>query len=123
MSNWIFVVTRQREDDTWVEARQIFETRMKDAFWGLRERTPNGSALKAGDRVVFYIGIPEPNFAGTAILQTASIEVSEKEKQRVSHGRGLLAVDYGVWLTDVQVWDKSIPAQDMIASLSFIENV
>lgn len=123
MSNWIFVVTKQRENDNWIPAREIFQTRMRDAFWGLGERTPNRSALNAGDRVVFYVGIPDPCFAGTAILETASYQLEEQEKQRFSHGRELFTADYGVRLTDIQVWDRSILAQDVIASLSFVENV
>lgn len=123
MSNWIFVVTKQRENDNWVPAREIFRVRMEDAFWGLGERTPNRSALAAGDRVVFYVGIPDPCFAGIATLKTGSYQLSEREKQQLSHGRELFMAGYGVRLTDIQVWDKPIPAQDVIASLGFVENV
>ncbi|MDH3456268.1 MAG: hypothetical protein OER90_05450 [Gemmatimonadota bacterium] len=42
MSNWIFVVTRQRDGDAWVPARETFDTRMRDAFWA----TPPNKAVQ-----------------------------------------------------------------------------
>lgn len=76
MNNWIFVVTNQKDDDQPLTARQIYETRMKDKFWGLGERTPNRKNLESGDRVVFYLGIPEIVFAGIAVLASSSFKLT-----------------------------------------------
>ncbi|MBU1276765.1 MAG: DUF1016 family protein [Proteobacteria bacterium] len=122
MSNWIFIVTKQQVAGAWITAREIFETRIGDAFWGLGERTPNRKSLKAGDRVVFYVGIPGTCFAGSATLSTASYKLGEQEKLKLSHGKQLYIADFGVKLTDIHIWEQSIPAQNMIDSLSFIEN-
>ncbi len=37
MNNWIFVLTNQKVDDKVFRARDVFEIRMKDGFWGIAE--------------------------------------------------------------------------------------
>lgn len=87
MKNWIFIVTRQKEKDKWVEAREIFETRMQDKFWGLAERTRNRKNLGHGDRVVFYVGNPDASFVGTAVLASESLRLDSREREGLSHGK------------------------------------
>lgn len=123
MSNWIFIVTKQKEDGNWVLAREIFESRMRDAFWGLSERTPNRQSLSTGDRIVFYVGIPEPMFAGSATLATPSFKLRDEERLDLSHNREIFTTEYGVRLSKINIWGQPIRAQDIIASLSFVENV
>ncbi len=68
MNYWIFVVTNSDE----LVAQEIYQIRMKDCFWGLEERTPNRKNLAKGDKVVFYIGLPDKSLAGTATLASGN---------------------------------------------------
>ena len=122
MKNWIFVVTRQKEKDKWVEAREIFEIRMKDKFWGLAARTPNRKNLKGGDRVVFYVGKPDASFVGTAVLASESLRLDSRECEGLSHGKEVFTTDYGVKLTAIEKFDIEISAKSVADLLSFIEN-
>jgi len=123
MNNWIFVVTRQKDDGNWIQAREIFEIRMRDDFWGLNESTPNRKALAEGDRVVFYVGTREKKFAGSATLASPCYELDHEERLQLSHDRELFTADYGVRLLNTQIWDKPISAHDIIKSLSFVVNL
>ena len=122
MNRWLFVVTARKEKGHSVSAREIFETRMRDKFWGLGKRTPNRESLAAGDRVVFYVGIPEAAFAGSATLSAASFRLRDDESRHFSHNREVFSTDFGVRLSDVDVWRNPIPAKEVVASLSFVEN-
>ncbi len=117
------MVTNQKENGNSVPAREIFETRMRDAFWGIGERTPNRQSLDAGDRVIFYVGIPEAVFAGSATLATSIFRLQYEERLRFSHDRKIFKADYGVRLSGVHIWNNPIKAQGKITSLSFVENV
>jgi predicted RNA-binding protein len=119
MSNWIFVVTSQGPNHT---GRDIYRLRMEDQFWGLGERTPNRRNLKEGDRVVFYVGLPEKVFAGTAQLASDSYRLTAEEASRYSHGRPHLKDEYGVRLSDIESWEEPRPVEPLAPALDFIEN-
>lgn len=122
MKNWIFVVTNQKVGEEWVLAREIYETRLSDSFWGLSERTPNRRNLEGGDRVVFYVGHPECVFAGTATLASGSYALTEEDREAFSHGRELFRTNHGVRLADIENWPDPIPAKELVPALTFIEN-
>jgi hypothetical protein len=119
---WIFTVTTQRSDGRVFSAQEILGQRMKDGFWGLGERTPNRKNVQKGDRVVFYLGNPVKAFGASACLATSSFELSEQEKQEVSHGLNLYRPPYGVRLEQIKVWEKLRSIEELIPELSFIEN-
>jgi hypothetical protein len=54
MSYWIFTVAPNKSDSEPCTARQIYERRMQDHFWGLGEKTANRKNVRQGDQVVFY---------------------------------------------------------------------
>jgi len=96
--------------------------RMQDSFWGLAERTPNRGNLQAGDRIVFYLGVPERVFAGTAIAATPSFELSQPERERISHGNPLFDTEHGIKLSDIVTWETPKLVPDLLDELDFIEN-
>ncbi len=119
MSNWIFVVTARGPNLT---GRDIYHLRMEDRFWGLGERTPNRRNLKEGDRVVFYVGLPEKAFAGTARLASDSYRLTVEEVSQYSHDQPHLDAEYGVQLSDIESWEEPRPVEPLASALDFIEN-
>jgi len=122
MNYWIFIVTSHRVDAELLAGEDIFRQRMNDKFWGLAEKTPNRTALEAGDQVVYYIGNPTKAFAGTAILAGPSFKLTEEQREGLSHGRSFYRAEYGVSLDGIQVWEKRSPVEDYVPHLRFIEN-
>jgi predicted RNA-binding protein len=122
MSYWTFIVTQRKTDEGIYEAEKILEQRLGDKFWGLGERTPNRRHLKAGDRIVFYVGTPKRIFAATATLATGSFTLSKKEKEQFSHGKPFYRTDYGVKLENIEVWEHPRSVMDLVPILNFIEN-
>lgn len=51
---WIFIVTDHTEMN--LSAENIYETRMRDKFWGLNQHTPFRAALRKGDKIIFSKG-------------------------------------------------------------------
>ena len=96
---------------------------MQDSFWGLAARPPNRSNLQPGDRVVFYWGIPERVFAGTAIVDSPSYQLSEPERERVSHNNSpVFDTESGIRLRDIEVWAEPQFVPERVEALHFIEN-
>lgn len=122
MKYWVFIVTNRKDNAEIITGREILETRIGDEFWGLRERTPNRKALEAGDKVVFYEGNPTKSFVASATLKSSSFKLSEDERTQFSHKRALFTTEYGVYLEKIQRFDNPIPAEQVVDSLSFIEN-
>lgn len=122
MNYWVFIVTQQKDNGRIVQGRQILETRLADAFWGLGERTPNRKKLAAGDRIVFYEGNPTKSFMASATLDSGAFNLTFEEQQRYSHGRELYIAEYGVRLANIDLYETPIPAERLVDSLAFIEN-
>lgn len=120
MGYWIFTVTTHKDEN--LTAEEIFNQRMKDCFWGLGERTPNRKNLSEGDRVVYYVGMPRKVFAGTATLASSSFELDNSQKKQYGHGKEFYISDYGVLLTDIEIWHKPKSVEELVPHLKFIEN-
>ncbi len=123
MNYWVFIVTDQQENGQNYSAREVFEQRMKDRFWGLDERTPNRNNVAPGDQIIFYLGNPEKSFGGTAVLKSASITPSPTERETLSHHtQKVYQFDYGVWLDQIKIWETPRFVPDLVDQLDFIEN-
>lgn len=122
MNNWIFTVTKHKLNEGNLTAKEIFNQRMTDSFWGLGEKTPNRKHLKKGDKIIFYIGSPECSFAGIATLKTDSFELNEEQKAQFGHGNSFYTSDYGVSLEDINIWNKEKSVKELLPNLDFIEN-
>ncbi len=122
MGYWIFTVTGHKLEDESYLPEDILRQRLQDKFWGLGEKTPNRCSLQEGDFVVFYLGLPHKVFAATATLASDSYQLSEDERDAVSHGTKFYRAQYGVRLTDVQIWPERRRVEDLVPFLRFIEN-
>jgi hypothetical protein len=122
MNNWIFTVTQHKVDGELFIADDILNQRITDQFWGLGEKTPNRRSLHKGDRVVFYVGLPRKVFAASASLASDSFQLTNEQKEQFCHGKKFYYTDYGVFLTDIQIWKTPHLVEDLIPNLKFIEN-
>lgn len=122
MNYWIFNAAPYSSDGESYTARQIYERRMQDKFWGLGTRTQNRRNVRKGDQVVFYIARPEQVFAGTARLASDSFDLNPKEQASLSHGSAFFTTEHGVWLEVIETWEQSRPMAAMASSLKFIKN-
>jgi hypothetical protein len=122
MNYWIFTVAPRVTDSESLTARQIYEQRMKDQFWGLGERTPHRKSVRKGDQVVFYIARPESAFSGVARLASDSFQLSPAQKESFSHGSEFFTADYGVSLEAIDVWETTRPVSELAVHLDLIEN-
>lgn len=122
MNYWIFTAAPHSSDSESYTARQIYERRMEDRFWGLGARTPYRKAVRKGDQVVFYIARPESAFVGTARLASDCFALNPEEQSRLSHGSAFFTPEYGVWLDAIERWEKSHPVAGLASNLRFVKN-
>lgn len=121
-NNWIFTVTQQKSDGELYSPDDILAHRMKDLFWGLGEKTPNRKSLSKGDRVVFYVGLPFKHFAASAVLSSDSFQLNNDQKKKFAHGKKLYTTDFGVSLSEIQMWTSPRTVDQIVQHLKFIEN-
>lgn len=112
MNYWMFVVNTQ----------EIFDQRMEDEFWGLGEKIRYRKQLKEGDHVVFYIRTPIQAFVGTASLTSPFLKLNQVEKEKYGHNSPVFAMDYGVRLDQIDVWDEPVSVDELIPQLQFIKD-
>ncbi|MFW9889122.1 MAG: hypothetical protein ACFFER_13130 [Candidatus Thorarchaeota archaeon] len=122
MNYWIFTVTNQKIDNKIFSARDIYIQRMNDEFWGLGEKTPNRIKIQAQDKIIYYVGIPERVFAGTATAASPNFKLSAQEIDKYSHNTPVFKTEYGIKLTDLDIWEVPKFVPDLVDALSFIEN-
>jgi len=122
MNYWMFSVTSHKEGSRILAPEEILRQRLEDHFWGLGERTPNRRALKAGDKVVFYMGLPHKTFAASAVLASPSYQQTNSQQEEMSHGMNFFRAPYGVRLEQTTIWEQPRRVEDMLPTLNFIEN-
>lgn len=118
---WIFCATAHKEIGI-PDPETIVRQRFADQFWGLGEKTSNRRALKAGDRVVFYLGNPHKAFGASAVLASDSFAPSPVEQEELSHSLEFYRAPYGVRLKETSIWEHRCRVDDVLGSLTFIEN-
>ena len=106
----------------------IYEHRMRDGFWALREQNEKGrleaniSLLKKGDCVVFYVvGLGGSRFLGTAVLDSGFETLDVEQAKKIVH-REYLDWDQGVFLKDINRWVKPLPMEALRGKESFVAN-
>src|SRR5687768_10817660 len=122
MNYWIFTTTERKNEEGVYKPRDIYSTRMQDGFWGLGEGTPNRKKVHKGDKVVFYVGIPEMVFAGIATLGSDSFELSYKQREKYGHRTKFYSSVYGVILENIEKWSQPKSVKELTSYLSFIDN-
>lgn len=89
------------------KAIEVFNFLVRDNHaWGFGQHTPNRKAIKAGDKVLFYLtGINNQNFVGAASLTSGAYENKDPKSQNLYLDPGTLRID----LDDVVVFDEPKP--------------
>lgn len=118
VSYWIFIVADQPKLK--ISAEEIYQTRMSDRFWGLNDNTSYKNQLKKGDMAVFCHGAKR--FLGTAKLDTSCFETSEEQRILFSHGNDFYKTNFGVMLSDIDIWQKPKEVSAYAPQLSFVSN-
>lgn len=105
----------------------IYEHRMRDGFWGIREQNEKGrleanvSLLKKGDHAVFYlVGLGGSRFLGTAVLDSGFETLDAEKAENIVH-REYLDWDQGVFLKDINRWAKPLPMESLHGKESFVK--
>ena len=123
MNYWIFSVKQKWEGERLYKAEEIYRQRMQDQFWGISLHTPNRSNFATNDKVIFYLGAPDMQLAGTAAIRGILTPKNQSEFENLAHGTSeVYRYNTGVWLEDIQIWDEQQDFNALIHELSFIEN-
>jgi hypothetical protein len=122
MNYWIFIAAPHNEGSESYTAKEIYERRMQDQFWGLGARTSNRRNIRKGDQIVFYIARPESAFVGTARLASDCFELNDEEKLKLSHGSRFFTAEYGVMLDKIVSWEKSRRVEALAPNLKFVKD-
>jgi hypothetical protein len=120
-NHWIFKVNDDSEGKISLEGIKIYNHRMSDRAWGIKEYTKAGrkaanvSHLKTGDRVIFYLcGNDGHCFLGTAILKTGFPLV-----ELVVH-KEFLDWKWGVELTDFTPLARQVKIEELRGKVHFV---
>jgi hypothetical protein len=104
----------------------IYDHRMRDGFWALREENEKGrleaniSLLKKGDYALFYlVGLGGSRFLGTAILDSGFEQLDAETAKNIVH-REYLDWDQGVFLKDINKWVNPLPMEALRGKESFV---
>ncbi|MCP4231349.1 MAG: DUF1016 family protein [bacterium] len=122
MKYWIFIVCDHKDGKDILTSERIFKQRMEDMFWGIGRKTPNRKQLSKGDIVIFYLGNPLMEFAGTAELSSPTFKLSRKQREEYGHNIDYFTMDSGVELTEIDIWETRKKVKALTPELDFIEN-
>ena len=108
---WIFNVKDDQNEKYRKKGIEIYNHRMLDGFWGLREYTSDGrkaanvSSFKENDGIVFYlIGELGKRFLETAALASAFVTLGKDEIDGLSHEQ-YIDWNRGVFLKNKTRWN------------------
>jgi hypothetical protein len=123
---WIFKVKDEVGGIFGRRGFAIFEHRIKERFWCIKETDekgrpqPNTDLLKKDDAVVFYlVGKGGSRFVGTAVLDSGYVQLNEEQTQGIVH-RDFLDGDTGVFLKKVDKWAKPLPIESLRGKESWV---
>jgi hypothetical protein len=121
MSTWILTVV-SKSAITGLTALEVFETRLKEGFWGIPGTARKRDSLRRGDRIVLYVGFPQNAFPASAVLETDCYKLPPQEADARSHAGRLVRYEYGVRLSDIKRFPTPRPVNDLAPKLDFIKN-
>lgn len=102
MAHYVFNFTRRnaaRDRPLREQAAELLEL----GLWGIGERTPNRDLLRDGDRVLVFVGAPEREFIGHAVLSSGTHAWSRDEAARYPG-----TWTGGVAFSEVDVWQHPL---------------
>jgi hypothetical protein len=98
---------------------EIFDHRIKELFWSIRECTEKGKketkldALEKGDYVVFYlVGKYGSSFIGSCVLDSAYLTLDEEQAKKIVH-REYIDYNKGVFIKEIHKWAKHLPVESL----------
>jgi len=122
MGCYIIVVADSKGAGEDLTAQEIFDMLIPLKVWDFREDAAGIKNLKAGDKVVFYLGgLKARYFAGAAIL-ASDIYVKRKGNPDPLRAKGKDYFTRRAELKEVKVWEKPVPIKPLIPKLGFIKN-
>jgi hypothetical protein len=86
-------------------------------LWGIDAGEPHRDALAAGDLVLVYLGAPDREFIGRAVLASAVHDWTPSEA-RVYPGDS----PSGVSLAQVEKWDRPVPMHAVLSQIEPLGN-
>lgn len=116
MASYVFNYTKKNAPKD-MTLREGASQLLRVGMWGIGDRTPNRGSLAEGDRVLIFVGAPEREFIGDAVLASPVHEWSASEATRYPgewHA--------GVLLRDVSVWEHPTPIQTVWSQTSAAKN-
>jgi len=115
---WVFIVSKSSLVSKKDTPQIIYDTRMKEKFWGISKFKKNGdknsyvSKIKKGDYVAFYQCSPIKKFIGTAKLASSLETLKLEDLKRLSHDAIFKTSQYGVWLESPKECNPPIPLSE-----------
>ncbi len=122
-SFWIFPVKDSTIGQERMTGVEIYEQRMKDRYWGIRESAQNRKELRKGDLVIFYLaGKGGQIFLGTCELDSEYHALKREERKKLVYGTFFTA-DHGVDLTNIEEWKTSVSIRPLLEILEFTKSL
>lgn len=116
MAHYIFNVVKRDSAEGLSPRAQAAEL-MRVRMWGVHADERHCKALASGDLVLIYLGAPEREFIGRAVLASAVREWAPSE----SHV-GPRDSASGVLLAQIEEWDPPVPMSTVLARIDPVEN-
>lgn len=121
MAYWIFVVKEHVDGDRVIPVMDILNTRVRERFWLLSGRAARTRGLNEGDEVIFYaIGSEGRFFVGRARLGSPPAPISDHLRFFI-RGSPSERLTHYVTLDSPEIWAKSLPAEEIAPTLSFVK--
>src|SRR4051794_23204682 len=102
MAHYLFNLVSREPVDGFLQAR----------MWGVGAHEPHRRALGAGDLVLLYLGAPERELVGRAVLVSAVHEWTPSEAATYPGD-----APSGVLLADVEEWRPPLPMSEVLARI------
>ncbi|MGH3105369.1 MAG: retropepsin-like aspartic protease [Gaiellaceae bacterium] len=116
MAHYIFNLVK-RDSTEGPSPREQAAEFMRVRMWCVHANEPHCKALASGDLVLIYLGAPEREFIGRAVLASAVREWTPSEAH-VNPGDSA----GGVLLAQIEEWDPPVPMSTVLARIDPAEN-
>jgi len=111
MGHYLFNFTRKNAEKgkrLKDQATELAELKL----WGIGDKAPNRTAMAPGDRVLLYVGAPENEFMGHAVLASGAHEWTPDEEDRYPFG-----MTSGVAFSEASVWPHPLSIRTAMPGL------
>ena len=95
------------------QAAELLRVKM----WGIGGKAPNRRSLAPGDNVLIYVGAPEYEFIGNAVIGSGAHEWTTEEAARYPGN-----MESGVLFSEAEAWSHPVPMKTVLPSLRLTES-